>query len=356
MTDFRHILIVEDDADTRANLRDILELDDYRVDDAASVAAALDRRDWAGFAAIVLDRNLPDGSAEELLPKLKRLAPHAAVIILTGYADLDSAIAALRLGADDYILKPVNPDALRASLFRCIEYQRAEERSRQAERLAAIGEMVAGLAHESRNALQRSQACLEMLEMEVEDRPAALDLIRRIQRAQDDLHHLYEEVREYAAPLRLLTEACDLDQVWRETWSQLESARNGKAVVLREQLDAANLSCECDPFALGQVFRNIFENAIAACDEPGEILIRCTEATLHEHPALRIAIQDNGPGIPTAIKELVFEPFFTNKTKGTGLGMAIARRIVEAHRGRIVVGDDCDSGAEFVLTLQRDAK
>ena len=81
--------------------------------------------------------------------------------------------------------------------------KQAQERALQSERLAAIGEMVTGLAHESRNALQRCQACLEMLALAVRDRPEALDLIDRLQKAQDHLHHLYEDVRGYAAPIKL---------------------------------------------------------------------------------------------------------------------------------------------------------
>ena len=77
----------------------------------------------------------------------------------------------------------------------------AQQRALQAERLAAIGEMVAGLVHESRNALHRGQVCLEMLALEVEDRPEALNLIARLQRAQDDLYRLFEDVRSYAAPI-----------------------------------------------------------------------------------------------------------------------------------------------------------
>src|SRR5262249_48062241 len=74
-----HILVVDDDAGTRANLRDILELDDFRVETAGTAAEALGRPDWSRYAAVILDRRLPDGSAEELLPHLKRPAPHAAV-------------------------------------------------------------------------------------------------------------------------------------------------------------------------------------------------------------------------------------------------------------------------------------
>ena len=81
------VLVVDDDADTRANLRDILELDDYQVDAAATAAEALDRGDWRSLSVIILDRRLPDGSAEELLPRLKQLAPDAAIMIVTGHAD-----------------------------------------------------------------------------------------------------------------------------------------------------------------------------------------------------------------------------------------------------------------------------
>src|SRR5262249_25438923 len=96
------------------------------------------------------------------------------------------------------------------------ERNRNQERLLQAERLAAIGQMMTGLAHESGNALARSQSCLEMLTWEVEDRPEALDLIRRIQKAQDHLKQLYDEVRSYAAPLKLEREPWSLSAVWRQ--------------------------------------------------------------------------------------------------------------------------------------------
>ena len=131
------VLVVDDDADTRANLCDILELDGYRIATAGTVAETLARSDGSAYLAIILDRKLPDGTAEELLPRLRQLAPEAAVLIVTGYADLHGAVAALRQGAADYILKPINPDALRASLTRVAERRKltlAQERSEAAFR------------------------------------------------------------------------------------------------------------------------------------------------------------------------------------------------------------------------------
>src|SRR5437016_743516 len=108
----REILDVDDDPDTRANLCDIRELDGTPVRSAGTVAEVLDWKDWSQVAAVLLDRRLPDGTAEELLPWLRRKAPQAAVLIVTGHSDLHGAIAALRQGAADYILKPINPDGL----------------------------------------------------------------------------------------------------------------------------------------------------------------------------------------------------------------------------------------------------
>jgi signal transduction histidine kinase len=492
-----HVLVIDDDRDTRANLCDILELDDYRVETAGTAAEAVRRDNWADFSAIILDRRLPDGDAEELLPRLRQLAPQAAIMIVTGYADLHGAIAALRQGAADYILKPINPEALRASLARIAERkraaeeidrlnkdlqqrvtelqtllevipigiaiaqdpacalihvnpalarmlrlspgfnasltappserppfkayrdgkelageelpvqqaasrrtdvrdveldivhpdgstvnlicyaaplldeqgqargavgafldvterQRSQERAVQTERLAAIGQMVAGLAHESGNALARSQACLEMLGLEVQDRPEALDLVTRVQKAQDHLRQLYEEVRGYAAPIKLECDRWDLAGIWQRAWASLSLQRQGRDAQLREDTGGLDLTCVVDHFRLEQVFRNILENALAACRDPVRIEVACSETLLGGQKALRAAVRDNGPGLNPEQRRRIFEPFFTTKTKGTGLGMAIAKRILEAHGGQISAGPAPAGGAEIVITLPRD--
>ena len=121
---------------------------------------------------------------------------------------------------------------------------------------------------------------------------------------------------------------------------------------LREETNGLDLVCRADPHALEQLFRNILENAIAACQEPGEVVVSCEETEGGGQAALQISIRDNGPGFLPDAREKIFEPFFTTKAKGTGLGMAIAKRIVEAHGGEIVIGEHA-SGAEITLTLPR---
>src|SRR5262249_46542838 len=112
--------------------------------------------------------------------------------------------------------------------------------------------------------------------------------------------------------------------------------------------------CAVDQFRLEQVFRNILDNALAACRDPVRIELRATVAELHGRPALLVAVRDNGPGLSAEQQRRIFGPLFTTQTKGTRLGMAIAKRIVEAHGGQIAARSAPDSGAEIAITLPRD--
>ena len=114
------------------------------------------------------------------------------------------------------------------------DLNQAQQRALQTERLAGIGQMSTGLAHESRNALQRIQACAEMLELVVEGNGEALDLVRRIKLAQDHMHRLFDEVRGYAAPVNLDCSDCNLGGVWREAWEILLPQWEGRIAELVE--------------------------------------------------------------------------------------------------------------------------
>lgn len=352
----RRLLVIEDDRDTLANLCDILELDGYAVTGVDSLAKAA-RLNWADYSVILLDRKLPDGTADEILPQIRRRAPRAAVIVITGYADLQSTISAIRAGAADYLLKPIQPELLQATVERSIRIQRMETQLVQSERLAAIGQMMAVLTHESRNILNRGNAALEMLEMDLEGTPAALEYIARIKKSHNDLTRLHEEVRNYAAPIELECADWDLASLWRQTWANLlKSSCQGNGAELREAVDGVDLKCEVDGFRLDQVFHNLFENSLAACRGPARIEVACCDDELGGKPALRIVVRDNGPGLKAEDAQRIFMPFYTTKPKGTGLGLAIVSRILEAHGGAIFAQSSPGGGAEFVLTLPRSQK
>jgi PAS domain S-box-containing protein len=237
------------------------------------------------------------------------------------------------------------------------ELHRAQEQLIEAERLAALGEAMAGLAHESRNALQRIQVASEMLQELVLGQEEAVGYIRVIGRAQSDLQRVLQEVREYAAPIHLAYEKVTVDAVVRKAWSDLARERTGRRLALVEHVDCPDLQCELDPFAMGQVFRNVLQNALDATASVGEAQIEVTYTLGHSHVSdseiIAVALRDNGPGIAAAELGRIFDSFYTTKTRGTGLGLAISKRIVQAHRGEIVVNPDCRCGAELVVRIPR---
>lgn len=234
------------------------------------------------------------------------------------------------------------------------ELRSAQQRALQAERLAAIGQMVAGLAHESGNALQRSQACLEMLALEVGDRPVAVDLVDRALSGQEHLRQLYEQVRQYAAPVVLRRESLDLKLLVEEAWGDLEPIRKGREATVQWFSEPSAGTCWADRYAIKRVFRNILENSLAACGDPARITGRAEVGQIGQSAAVRIRFRDNGPGFTADQRQRVLEPFYTTKTRGTGLGLAISKRIIEAHGGQIAVGDAAACGAEIVVVLPKE--
>ena len=177
------------------------------------------------------------------------------------------------------------------------ERREAQEKLLRSERLAGIGQMITGIAHESRNALQRIQSCTEMLELEIENNEEAQRLVRRLQEAQDNLLRLFDEVRGYAAPIQLERDICRLDSIWREAWDSLETSRRDRDAALVENSCDIDLKVFADRFRMVQVFRNLLENSLAACGDPVVIHIECRDAQLHGHPVIEVRVSDNGPGL-----------------------------------------------------------
>ena len=200
------------------------------------------------------------------------------------------------------------------------ELNQAQQRALQAERLAGIGQMITGLAHESRNALQRIQACAEMLELEVEGNGEALDLVHRIKLAQDHMHRLFDEVRGYAAPVNLDRSACQLGSVWREAWELLLPQWEGRIAEMIARTDGAELGFYGDHFRLVQLFRILFENSLAACPDPVRIEITCRPATLGNATGIRVSVRDNGAGLNQEQREALVRAVLYDEDQGYGPG------------------------------------
>jgi signal transduction histidine kinase len=192
-----------------------------------------------------------------------------------------------------------------------------------------------------------------MLALELKDRPKALDLVYRIQIAQHQLDRLYREVQRYAAPVILHRTAENLAEIMAVAWDQLEPLWKGRTARLRCAPWEASWTCTVDRHALESVFRNILENSLNVCADPLEVGVTWAEVAMEQRPAVEIRVCDNGPGMTPETRQKIFLPFFTTRKHGTGLGMAIAKRIVDAHGGRIAVGP-AQTGAEIIVTLPKN--
>jgi signal transduction histidine kinase len=368
--DKANILLVDDQPGKLLSYQAILGGLNQNLVLAGSGREALQRLLTQEFALILLDVIMPDMDGFEtatLIRERPRLQD-TPIIFLTSYSTSDiDRLKGYELGAVDYVFAPVIPAILlaKASVFvelyrkrqelarvneslraEIAERKRAQEQALQAERLAAIGQMVAGLAHESRNSLQQIQAAVEMLARRVQPGPKA-SLVAEIRKAHDRLHHLLEAVRGYAAPLKLVREEHDLGQLWREAWSQLALVRRGREVQFQEETGDLDLRCRVDPFSIERLFRNVLENSLAACQDPVRIEVRCRTKQCNGQAGVEVGIRDNGKGLTDEQRLRLFEPFYTTKTGGTGLGLAIARRIAEAHGGQIAVGSGPGPGTEI---------
>ncbi len=358
------VLIVEDDQDACTNMVDILSLDGYEIRTAHHCLPAISLMESERFGAVVVDWKLPDGSGADLFPIIFKHQPDTPVIVVTGLRDFDVAVTALREGVYDFLLKPINADALRSVLKRVVERSKhlaelgkAQSKLVQNERLAAIGQMMTGLAHESRNAFQKSHACLTNLAYDVREMPESLELVGKVQNALDHLNALLEEVRDYAAPIVLEKSPTNLPSLVRETWNQIvdahpESKRIGFCLNVD---DSVPDKIKVDRRRIGQVTWNLLENARVACDaDRGQVAVNISRVELQPDSgsAVEITISDNGAGISTESADQIFEPFFTTKTKGTGLGLAICQRIVNAHDGYIRLVNNGHTGAMFSFVLR----
>ncbi len=288
----------------------------------------------------------PDGSVRWLRDQGKSFpGPDGRPLFLTG-----ACVDVTGRRAMEDALRRAHDELERRVEERTAELRESQRRALQAERLASIGQTVTALAHEGRNALQRADGCLGRLDLRLDGRPEERDLVERTRVALRDLEQLFDDVRTYAAPIRLDLRPCDLGALWREVWAQLVAQSPGRDARLEEEPGAPDLGCEADPFRLRQVFANLFTNALEACPDPVRVAVSARAADVGGRPGLEVVVRDNGPGFAPEPLRRALEPFYTTKPKGTGLGLAIARRVVEAHGGGLRLNGGGD-GARLTLTL-----
>ncbi|QDT11886.1 sensor histidine kinase [Planctomycetes bacterium K23_9] len=247
-------------------------------------------------------------------------------------------------------LRPLTTVAGEMILVNMVDDTIAEIRDPQwiaSERMAAVLEMVSGLAHESRNALQRAQSCLDLLELELSEKADLLHLTDRIRHSLTDLHQNYEEVQNYAAPITLNRATVELSQLIQVAFGELCEQMDAPHPALIIHCDRRCEQVWVDADRMKQVLRQILQNAMHANLANAPIRVNCWV----EADTIKMSIRDLGTGLSQEAEQRMFEPFFTTKQKGTGLGLAVCRRIVEAHRGTITAANHPEKGVEVRICI-----
>jgi signal transduction histidine kinase len=239
--------------------------------------------------------------------------------------------------------------------------EQIEERERLRDRLAALGEMAAAIAHEVKNPLAGIEVMAGLLKRQLPDSGDAHALLGDIIKDAKMANAIVLEVLDFVRPIRLQVERVSLSEVFQNAVTMAESkvARGRAEVAVTLDPDVPDI--QGDEFQLRQLFTNLFTNAFEALGGKGHVWIHAQHIRLeddgglgtdaHASEAVIVDVSDDGPGLPGELVDRIFSPFFTTKPQGSGLGLAIVRKIVDAHDGRIDVSTRASGGTAFRVTL-----
>jgi signal transduction histidine kinase len=372
------IVVVDDEAGTRATLCGILEEAGYKVVGLKKGADALELIKNSPFNVIISDIRLPDVGGLEILELAKEVNPEAAVIMMTGYASVETAVDAVNQGAYAYFVKPVNPDEIKTAIANGLRQQRLalenkglveslqhtnrllfEANAELQKATQAKSEFLAHMSHELRTPLNAVMGFSELMldgipgRVNKEQRQCLTDIFRSGQ-------YLLSLINDILDLSKIESGRVELKQTTFNLSSLIESLQNELTPMIRPRKQKLDVDLEdglpevyADEDKITQVLINLLSNATKFSPDGGKLKIEVQK----EDSWCRVSVTDKGIGIKREDMDKIFEPFsqldneLTRKERGTGLGLAIARRIVEAHSGRIWVESEYGEGSCFSFTV-----
>jgi signal transduction histidine kinase len=230
---------------------------------------------------------------------------------------------------------------------RAREQRELESQLNQAERLAALGQMCAGVSHEIRNPLGIIRSTAELLSGMPDAQEAQKKLSAVIIEESSRLNNIVMEFLDFARPLEPSLQDCHLEEIIQKNFLFLRPEFDKKKITVQDDLNGRSFKLKADPQLLYRTFINIFVNAIQAMKDGGTIMVHVAEEADH----YVVGIRDSGCGISQKNLSKIFDPFFSTKDKGSGLGLSIVRNIIEGHRGTIRIKSEEGSGTEVVIVL-----
>lgn len=375
------VLVVDDEVGPRESLRLILT-PSYRVVLAKDGEEALERFEADPPDMIISDIRMPRLGGIELLKKVKERSPETPFILLTGYGTLETAQEAVRTGAFDYISKPYNVEDIRKVVAKAFEETRKKQDIEQTlarlqntnmlleaslqelDQKAALGDLSAEIIHDLNNPICALQGYVELLECTLAEQHGfheseEKEVLGIIKQQAERCIQLTRRFLDYAKTSKQRWACGNINELLEDTLFVFRARLRMLNVNVETDLDENVPNCWLQTTQTQQVFYNLIANALQAMagqDAPKQL--RITTQVLRAQSVepdcsyVRVVIKDSGPGIPEAIRDQIFERFFTTKgDKGTGLGLAICQRIIQEHHGRIELTSEPGQGTQFMLTF-----
>ena len=357
------ILVIDDEEAMRDSCCQVLTKDRYRTETAENADSGLQKIREIKPDLVLVDLKMPGMSGMELLEKVHDIDPNIVSVVITGYATIESAVEAMKRHAYDFLPKPFTPDQLRIVTKRGLERRRlALESARlQQEKEKMKENFITLVTHQLRSPLVSIQQYFEViLEGFVGD--VASRQKEMIEDASKRINELLKLVNDWlnmshieAGKLVEKFESVDIVPILSETMELLEPLAADKKVALERNFSDSLLVVEADRESLKQAFTNIVSNGINYNREGGTVTVSTKEQESH----LVVEVSDTGIGISQEKLPFIFDEFFRVKTKetrsvtGSGLGLPIAKRIIEVHNGSINVVSELGKGTTFSILLPK---
>lgn len=363
------VLVVDDEQSVATSIKAILQLDGYEVTAVTSGKEALAQLREHEFDIVLTDLRLDDLDGIEILRETQRLWPDTAAIMLTGHASLESTVAALRSGAYDYLIKPLDVGELRATVGRALERRQLRQRLVELEQLDTLKTQFLSMAsHELRTPLTAVSGFIQIARRRVSRLSGATDLPPRwredAQKADETLELANRQAKKLARLIDDLLDVSRLQQGRVEMrLAELELADIVRDVAERMRLLGKGNEIEtridgaapivADRDRIEQVLEDLIGNAIKYSPDSSRI-----EISLHVSGANAVvSVRDEGIGVAPGEVEKIFGLFYrspdprADHVGGLGLGLYISREIVSRHHGRLWAEPNTGAGTTFHVTL-----
>jgi two-component system, cell cycle sensor histidine kinase and response regulator CckA len=353
------LLLAEDSEDDALLLVRRLRQADYdvtyeRIDSAPALERALESNGWD---IIISDYNMPSFTGLDALKIVRSRDADIPMIFVSGSIGEDVAVAAMRAGAQDYVMKgnlPRLAPAIARELREVRERKRLRAQFLQAQKMEAVGQLAGGIAHDFNNLLTVITSYSDFLLEDLAEDDVRREEVLQIRSAANAATSLSRQLLVFSRTSDVIQpQVAPLNNIATEAVSLLKRLI-GADIQLVVNLDKATGSVEVDPGLLAQVVLNLAINARDAMPSGGKLIIE-TYNSDDEGPHATLAVSDSGSGMTAETQARMFEPFFTTKApgKGTGLGLAMVYSVVKQYRGVLNVYSEPNVGTTFKIHLPR---